>query len=46
MEHHNYNMTFATDLNTAIDKYFITMLNELDFELFDENSQGMGDLKK
>ena len=39
-------MSFTTDLNTAIDKYFISMLTELDFELFDENNQGMGALKK
>lgn len=39
-------MSFITDLNTAIDTYFITVFTELDFELYDENSQGMGALKK
>ena len=39
-------MSFINDLNTAIDKYFITIFTELNFELFDEDSQGMGALKK
>ena len=39
-------MSFSESLNTTIDKYFVETINNLDFELYDENNEGMGALKK
>ena len=39
-------MGFLEDLNKAIDKYFIGLLNSNDFILYEENAKGMGALRK